>query len=295
MRVRIPNLQDFNLRNLPKLPKYGYAILASMGALFLVGIMGMCVLVALVATNQKPTPTPEPEIATNTPAVTVTCDDPLAPEALWQIQGQDCVLHEEKTVESVTDTLDMSYPYSLIVEQPFTKSAILNVLNPIRDDYWQQEAESLSVPGTEAVPWSMQVVTGTTSFSGTVTSMLFTVSAYTGGAHPFSYYETLTFDFANQRLLTLPDIFQAGVDPYAIVAPLARVQLLTQFPDLGDFINPGTEPTADNFRTWGLSSDSLILYFSESEVGPNALGAQTVTIPLLSLADSLKPEFVPTS
>jgi hypothetical protein len=189
----------------------------------------------------------------------------------------------------------MSYPYSLIVEQPFTKSAILNVLNPIRDDYWQQEAESLSVPGTEAVPWSMQVVTGTTSFSGTVTSMLFTVSAYTGGAHPFSYYETLTFDFANQRLLTLPDIFQAGVDPYAIVAPLARVQLLTQFPDLGDFINPGTEPTADNFRTWGLSSDSLILYFSESEVGPNALGAQTVTIPLLSLADSLKPEFVPTS
>lgn len=286
MGLRIPSLQ-----NLPKLPKYGYAILASLGALFLVGVMGMCVLVALVASTQKPTPTPE--IPTEEPPAVVTCDDALSPDALWQLQGQDCVLHEEKTGGGVTDTLDMSYPYSLIVEQPFTKSVILNVLNPIRDGYWQQQAESLSVEGTEAVLWTMQVVTETTSFSANVTSMLFTVSSYTGGAGPNSYFETVTFDFANQTTLTLPDIFQAGVNPYAIIAPLARVELLTRFPDLGDFINPGTEPTADNFRIWGLTNNSLNIYFSPYAVGPGALGAQTVTIPLSSLAGSLKPEYVP--
>lgn len=291
MRFQIPELDRF-MRNLPRLPKYGYAILASMGALFLVGVMGMCVLAALLAANQTPpTPTPLPVPPTEVP-VTVTCDDPAAPDAVWQQVGADCVLHEEKTNNSVTDTLDMSYPHSLIVEQPYTKSVILGVLNPLRDEYWQQQAESLGIPG-EPVPWTMQVATGTTSFSSAVTSMLFTISSYTGGAHPNSYYETVTFDFANQTTLELPDIFKPGVDPYAIIAPLARVDLQTRFPDLSADIAAGTEPTADNFPTWGLTQDALLLYFSPYTIGPGAFGSQTVSLPLLSLADSLKPEFLP--
>jgi hypothetical protein len=291
MGIRIPNF-DFN--KLPKLPKYGYAILASMGALFMVGVMGMCVLAALLASAQTPpTPTPLPVTPTDVP-VTVTCDDPVAPDAAWQVVGQDCVLHEEKTNDGVTDTLDMSYPYSLIVEQPYTKPIILNVLNRQRDSFWREQAESLSIPG-EAIPWSLRIDTATTSFSNSVTSMLFSIDSYMGGAHPAFLYETVTFDFANQTTLNLPDIFKAGVNPYTVIAPLARVDLQTRFPDLAADIAEGTEPTADNFPAWGLSSDSLILYFSPYTIGPGAFGPQQASIPLLSLADSLKPEFVPGS
>jgi hypothetical protein len=84
-----------------------------------------------------------------------------------------------------------------------------------------------------------------------------------------------------------------GVDPYAIIAPLARVQLLTAMPDMADFIDTGTAPTAENYRSWGLTGDSLLIYFDQGQVGPSAAGTQMVTIPLASLAASLRPDFVP--
>ncbi|NJR12921.1 DUF3298 domain-containing protein [bacterium] len=98
---------------------------------------------------------------------------------------------------------------------------------------------------------------------------------------------------AQERTLSLADLFQDGADPYALLAPLARADLTERLPDLADFVNPGTEPTAENFATWILASDVLILYFPPYQVAPYAAGPQTVTIPLADLAGSLRAEYSP--
>lgn len=295
MRRQIDLVQRDLMRawqRLPHLPRYAYVLLAGVGALFMVALMSMCVLLAVLA-NSRTLATPTPDLPTSTAQPAVTCDDPLAPDAQWQVEGANCVLNEEKVDGASTSTLDMSYPYDLIAQYPFTKPSLLNILDPIRDGFWQSKAENPGDPNDITSSWSMQVTAETTAFSATVFSVLFRVSAYTGGAHPYSELHTVTFDFANQTVLTLSDLFQEGVNPYPIIAPLARVQLLTAMPELGDFIDTGTAPTADNYRSWGLTVDSLVVYFDQGQAGPSAAGTQTVTIPLASLADSLKPEFVP--
>jgi|GEM_PF-1802986 len=265
-------------------------IAGSLGVLAVVCMMSICVFTSLLS-GVRPIPTVTPVIPTSAP-LDPLCADPTAPDVPWQQQDPVCLLHEQEAVGvAMTFTVDMNYPTAL-AQYPFAKSAMLGYLNQRRGEFWNARA-GLTAPESEVGPWVLQVIPQVFQHSATITSVLFTVTSYTGGAHPALDYGTLTFDLATQQILTLADVFQAGVDPYAVIAPIAREDLTTRFPDLTDFINPGTEPIADNFNNWVLTSDSLVLYFPPYQVGPYAAGPQTVTIPLVDLADSLNPLFVP--
>lgn len=181
----------------------------------------------------------------------------------------------------------IEYDFATAVVDEFVKVRWSEFLQPLVDNFY---------PSPSGI-FSLEMNYELFQFSDTVTSLLYTVYDYTGGAHGMTTFQSYVFDTANQRVLTLNDIFQAGVDPLATVQPLVRQSLETQLTELAgqppdaQWLDQGTAPLPENYATWVLTPDALVFYFPPYQVAAYALGPQTVSIPLADLANVLNPEY----
>ncbi|MBI5959560.1 MAG: DUF3298 domain-containing protein, partial [Chloroflexi bacterium] len=142
-------------------------------------------------------------------------------------------------------------------------------------------------------PLSLYIEYETFQFSPNVISLNFTISTYTGGAHPNSYFRSFMFDLTGQRVLALQDLFLPGIDALGVIAPIAQQSLIAQ---LGDAIDPawlaqGAGPDPVNYQNVVITPDALVIYFSPYQVVAYAAGPQVVSIPLADLAAILAPPF----
>jgi hypothetical protein len=71
-----------------------------------------------------------------------------------------------------------------------------------------------------------------------------------------------------------------------VISPLAQEKLRIQLADIADaaWIEQGTGRDSANFSRFVLVGDRVMFYFDPYQVGPYALGPQTVTIALADLA-----------
>lgn len=179
------------------------------------------------------------------------------------------------------------YDFATAVIDEFIKFRRTEFLQPIVDNFYPSPSGMLA----------LQMDYELFSFSDTVISLLYTVYDYTGGAHGMTTFQTYVFDLAGERVLTLNDIFQPGIDPLATVQPLARQILETQLTELGGmapdatWLDQGTAPIPENYANWVLTPDALVFYFPPYQVAAYALGPQIVSIPLADLSAALNPEF----
>jgi hypothetical protein len=181
----------------------------------------------------------------------------------------------------------VSYPFAKDALDQFVRDSRIAFLTPLTtpDFYYS--------PG----PLALDITYQTFQFSDTVTSVQFDVYEYTGGAHPNSYYRTFVFDLGQERVLTLNDLFVAGVNPLDTIFPIVQADLQAQLttmevPADGAWIDDGTGTIPENYQNFVLTEDSLIFLFPPYQVAPYAVGPFTVTIPLANLSGILAPEFV---
>lgn len=127
--------------------------------------------------------------------------------------------------------------------------------------------------------------------TSTLVSVRLTYSGYvSGAAHPFSYNQAINYDLANNRELVLTDLFLPGADPLSRIAVYCITQLeATEF--FAGF-EAGAQPTPENYRTWNVTADGLLMTFDEYQVGPYAAGPQEITVPWETVADILDPAWV---
>jgi len=117
--------------------------------------------------------------------------------------------------------------------------------------------------------------------SESLVSINFSGSEDFGGAHPSSYLMTFNYDISTDREIKLSDIFKQGTDYPGIISNICREKLSAQFGDdeaLKSWVEEGTKPEADSFENFGLTGNSLVVFFNPYEVGPYAMGIQTVEI-----------------
>lgn len=147
---------------------------------------------------------------------------------------------------------------------------------------------------SHALPWTLNIQSSVLDGVSTV-SVVFERYVFMGGANGNTDYHTITALVDGGTLLTLPDIFVEGVDPYTTLQPLAVAALTETLGEMAvpDMMAEGTAPTAENYQNWALTADSLNLYFNEYQVAPGAAGALVVSIPLSELADVLQPQYLP--
>ncbi|MEA2716509.1 MAG: hypothetical protein QOI99_826, partial [Actinomycetota bacterium] len=110
-------------------------------------------------------------------------------------------------------------------------------------------------------------------------------------AHPAGLLLTFNYDLRTGKRLQLSDLFTAGSPYLDKLSELSR-QLLAAQPDfdqLADFVQPGTEPKAENFAAWTLTDQDLVITFAEYQVAPYAMGTPHVSIPFASLRLLIDP------
>lgn len=131
----------------------------------------------------------------------------------------------------------------------------------------------------------------TSNVSSIAYNYVFEISLDTGGAHPNHYSKTYSFN-ENGEIITLSDIFKAGVDYLTPVSKVVQADLKKrEFAD-ANWISEGAAPIADNYQNFVLKDTGIDFIFDPYQVAAYAAGTQTVTVPYANLTSVLRPEYI---
>lgn len=126
-----------------------------------------------------------------------------------------------------------------------------------------------------------------------VASYVFTTYEDTMGAHPNAYVRTFVFDLQTGLQLSLGDLFTPNSNYLATLSSKSRKALLERLGEEAntEYLNSGTTPEELNFQSFLIEENQLTIIFPPYQVGPWAIGTQTVSIPFVELGDILKEEY----
>lgn len=112
---------------------------------------------------------------------------------------------------------------------------------------------------------------------------------YIGAVHGYSSVRTFNYDPEEGRVIQLKDIFTEGSDYLDQISEYVIRELIEQYKKeehaivLEEAVKDGASPKEENFDSFSLSEDSLIIYFDDYEVGSYSVGLRVVAIPYSEL------------
>jgi len=187
-------------------------------------------------------------------------------------------------------TIEIEYPTEF-ADEPWAMNVIDDFLDEQRTAIVDAaEVGSASSPG----PYFLGIEYDIFQYEPNVKSILFTISDYTGGAHPNLYYQTFTFNFHNNTVLELDDLLVPSGTPLTTVSTLVIADLVAQMGVGADdsWIAGGAGPTYENYANFVLDADSFTFYFPPYQVAPYAAGPFHVDVPLSSLRSVFRPPYM---
>lgn len=109
------------------------------------------------------------------------------------------------------------------------------------------------------------------------------ISTFTGGAHPNSYYYTITYNKDKMELVTIDNLIKKNKSLLVDLSEYTYNSLTNnqKIKDIGalDMVKDGTKPTIENFKNLALTSDGIIIFFENYQVAPYVAGEFAVTVP----------------
>ena len=142
-------------------------------------------------------------------------------------------------------------------------------------------------PDSPSANYSMDVTASRVESADTESAVI-GIYTYTGGAHGSSSYKVFTASKSNGELLALSDIVKA--DQKEEFTSYVKNKLNKWGPGgEGSVVFPEEVEDLEfgSFVNWALDGKSLILYFSQYEIGPGVLGAVAFPLSLEELKDYL--------
>lgn len=121
-----------------------------------------------------------------------------------------------------------------------------------------------------------------------ILSIQFKVYFYAAGAaHPGHYSSAINYDLRQGRVIALADLFKPGADYLNFISTTCIADLKAR-----DMLawEDGALPKAENFQSWNITPDGLLITFDEYQVMPYAAGPQAVMIPYAKLTDLARPD-----
>lgn len=188
-------------------------------------------------------------------------------------------------------TVEIAYP-NWIKDDETALTAVGSLLTSVRAEFFSA-VDLMFAPYSPA--GSLYVTYEEFEHGESLRSVVFTVSTYTGGAHPNHYYVSTVVDTVAERVLTLEeDIFLPDVDIITAVQPIVVADLVEQQGEYADleWITSGTSDLM-SYTAWAIDTGDLVLYFPPYQVAAYAMGGFTVRIPLAELAGVINPMLLP--
>ena len=175
----------------------------------------------------------------------------------------------------VTDpgySVNIGYPVDYPDAQP-----VFDYVKQTRDGF----LNVAKIPDFRMMPYELD--TTETEFTSGVPpkgtqSVVFKTYQGVGGAHPTTFYKSFNWDQGDSKPITIDNLFKAGAAPYPVILPLVQAEVDKQ---LGQpvTISPGDGLDPSKYQNFAVTDDSLIFFFSQGDVLPEAAGALQVAIP----------------
>lgn len=106
---------------------------------------------------------------------------------------------------------------------------------------------------------------------------------YSGGAHGMSYTRVVNARLSDGEIIDTEGLFLDGKQGLQWLSQYCASDLKRQYgadyEALRSFVEDGTAPTADNFKSVSLTPSGLVVSFDPYQVGPYAAGPREVHIP----------------
>lgn len=170
-------------------------------------------------------------------------------------------------------TLNISYP----VDYPDFK--------PVFDYVKQTRDGFLNVAKMPGSPHDMpyELDTTVTQYNSVVPprgtqTLVFNTFQDVGGAHPQTFYKTFNWDQGYRKPITIDNLFREGTQPFPVILPIVQSELGKQSGQ-PVVIAPEVGLDPSKYQNFAITNDSLIFFFSQGEMLPEAAGAVQVTVP----------------
>lgn len=115
-----------------------------------------------------------------------------------------------------------------------------------------------------------------------------------GAAHPGNFTTTLLYDLDTGFAVPFETIFAEGFDFPSFLSLKSREQLskkLGKSPTDAILVE-GTTPTFENFKSYLLTKEGIVILFDQGQVAASAAGVQRVTIAWSELSGKVKPKYL---
>lgn len=197
---------------------------------------------------------------------------------------QTPVVTEEK-IQEKTELYELtaSYPINSPVT-PILKTFVEETFTSFKanQDFenWTEEDKEIMGYGDGRI-MSLELTYKTYS-SPLYVSYVYTIYENTFGAHPNAYNRTFTFTKDTNEIITLEQLFEAPESVYLQnLTTIAREQLIETLGENAnmEYLEDGTKPTPENFQHFYLEGDTITFIFPPYQVGPWAIGTQSISFP----------------
>jgi hypothetical protein len=197
---------------------------------------------------------------------------------------------ENFTAQLVASTTYIEAKVDYPTNNPIVKKWILDMYNDFvtsnQDEIKQEQKDFPDRAMRYAFDATYVVAT-----SSEYTSYVYQIYNYTGGAHGSTVTNSyITNNKTGKRIESLTDIYNKDI--YTYLQDYSRKDLRNQFTknedlksmyDEKNFVNPGTEATADNYSAFWFEGDNLVVNFGQYQVAAYAAGTFDVSIPLINI------------
>lgn len=182
--------------------------------------------------------------------------------------GQPCQIQTVDPAYKLDITFPTDYPDQKSVSEYVTqiRDGFLNVAKSSAPRNMPYELDLTSTEYSSAIP-----PRGTKS-------VVFKVYQNVGGAHPETWFKAFNWDQGYRKPITFETLFQPEANPLPVIYPIVAADLQKQA-GLQQPIPPsvGLDPT--KYENFAVTNDTVIFFFGQGEVLPEAAGAVQVTVP----------------
>lgn len=112
-----------------------------------------------------------------------------------------------------------------------------------------------------------------------------------GAAHPNNYQFTYNYDVINDREVKLVDLFKPSVDYLKNISSFVKANTLKRKSELttdDEWINKGTAPKPENYQSWLLDRNALVIFLDYYQVAPRPASYVEIDMPYRQLKGLFK-------
>lgn len=172
-------------------------------------------------------------------------------------------------------------------------SPIEQIVNS-RADEFRKEVKEIRPSGETRKSTMDLTYTTVLGNNGTYSAKFETFTDVDFAAHPNAFYDSYNFNFDSWSPFTLKDIFLESSNYLKVISDYCYNDLMKTFKDdyykgMEDEIKKGTAPLEENFKTFNVDENNLIITFQYYQVGPRIWGAPEVKIPYYKIKKIINP------